>query len=319
MQKRAGVHLIATGGTIAGLAEEENAPQHYTAGVLPAEQLLASVPGLAGVARLTVEQLYSLDSRDMTPEHWRGLARAVHAALARDDVDGVVVTHGTDTLEESAFYVDLVTQSPKPVVFTGAMRPANAPSPDGPMNLLDAVTVAASPEARGLGVLAVLHQRIHAARDITKAWPDRLDAFSSGDCGVVGRTAPIQIFRAVVPREKALPIAPDGPLPRVDVLVIGAGSAPDMLEAAREKGARAVVLALPGNASLPDAWRDAVIVAAKVGVTTVLAARCGNAVPPKMGKRNLPAIVTALPPAKARVASVAALGAGSDPESWLHA
>ncbi len=318
MAKRARVHLIATGGTIAGVADDVNAPQHYAAGVLTAEQLIASVPGLFGVADLTVEQLYNLDSRDMTPEHWRGLARAVHAALARDDVDGVVVTHGTDTLEESAFYVDLVTQSPKPVVFTGAMRPANAPSPDGPMNLLDAVTVAASPKARGLGVLAVLHQRIHAARDVTKSSPDRLDAFSSGEGGVVGRTSPIQIFRAVVPREKALPVAPDGPLPRVDVLLIGAGSAPDMLEAAREKGARGVVLALPGNASMPEAWRHSVIAAAGGGVTTVLVARSGKTLPPKPGQEILPALVSALPPAKARVALLAALGAESDAEFWLY-
>ena len=274
------IHLIATGGTIAGIASDPGETLRYAAGSLSAEQLVASVPPLQSLAELSVQQLWNLDSKDMTPEHWIALARATRDALRRPEVDGVVITHGTDTMEESALFLDLVLRSDKPIVFTGAMRPATALSPDGPMMLYCAVQLAASPEARGLGVVAAMNNRIHAARHLRKAHPTALDAFSSGEAGALGSLMPVHIHR----RPPAL-AAPDdvswldraGKAPRVDLLLVGAGSAPDLLAACVVAGAQAVVLSLPGNCSLPGSWAHEVERAASQGVGVILASRTGEA------------------------------------------
>ena len=310
------IHLITTGGTIAGTSASATDTTDYRAGSLTAEQLLASVPALTDIAEIDVENLYSIDSKDMTPEHWLGLARATQTALERDDVDGVVITHGTDTLEESAFFLDLVLQSEKPVVFTCAMRPATALSSDGPMNLFGAVSVAAHPEAAGLGVLVVANDRIHAAREVTKAHTQAVDAFISADAGPIGWARPPRIdMRPNRDANPPYPLAEIGQLPDVEVLVISAGSSPRLLEAVRANGAVGAVLAAPGNGSLPANFLPAVAGARAAGLRVVVTSRCLAGGLDGMHRERLPS-PTRLSALKARVALIAACGSGMDEHSF---
>lgn len=304
------IHLIATGGTIAGTAESASEAHAYTAGTLSALELIASVPPLATLADITVEQLWNLDSKDMTPEHWVALARATQAALDRDDVDGVVITHGTDTMEESALFLDLFIRPGKPVVFTGAMRPASALSADGPMILYLAVQLACSPDARDLGVVGVMNNRIHAARNLRKAHPTALDAFTSGEAGALGSLPPVQIHRRPPPRACTWALR-TSELPRVDILMVSAGSEPDLIAACIHAGAKGIVLSLPGNCSLPDRWKFAVDAAA-ARVPVVMSSRTGEAVHVRLAGACDPLWFGDgwLTPTQARVHLIAGLWAG---------
>src|SRR5438132_2292849 len=174
------VVVLGTGGTIAGTAADELDNVGYTAGQLAVAQLVRAVPALAAVA-IECEQVAQLDSKDMGHAAWRDLALRCAHHLARPEVAGIVVTHGTDTLEETAWFLQRVLAPAKPVVMTAAMRPATALQADGPQNLLDAVTVARAPGARG--VVAVLAGVVHGAREVRKVHPYRVDAFGSGDAG----------------------------------------------------------------------------------------------------------------------------------------
>jgi L-asparaginase len=259
MVHRPRIHLIATGGTIAGTAPDPTDTRNYAAGTLTAEELIASVPPLKDLAEISVEQLYNLDSKDMTPDHWLGLARATQAALDRQDVDGVVIIHGTDTMEESAFFLDLVLPPGKPVVFTGAMRPATALSADGPMNLYCALLVASSPEARNLGVLTVMEQRIYSASHFSKTFRSGPATFESGFGGLIGHAPPVMILGAPrIPSRPRLDLSLQQHIPRVDVVWVGSGMQSEQLIAAARSGTCGLVLALPGNCSLPTNWLPAV-------------------------------------------------------------
>lgn len=192
------ITVLATGGTIAGSATSPTDATGYRAATTGVDALLAAAPDLVGIAEFTAEQFAQLDSSDLTDDLLLGLARRVAELQASPDVDGVLITHGTDTLEESAYFLHLVLDSPKPVVLVGAMRPPTALSADGPRNLFAAATVAASEAARGQGVLVVMNDEIHSARDVTKTSTLGADAFSSpyGPLGVViGARA--QFYRSV--------------------------------------------------------------------------------------------------------------------------
>ncbi|WP_085317813.1 asparaginase [Derxia lacustris] len=192
------IAIVATGGTIAGLSSSAGTRTDYRAGVLGADDLVACVPGLAALARIEAESLAQLDSKDMNHALWLALSARLTALLARADIDGVVVTHGTDTLEETAWWLALTLASDKPVVLTGAMLPADALSADGPLNLFEAVAVAASPAARLRGVLVSFAGRIHTAARVMKVSASALDAFDSGEAGVEGwaRGATVEFARA---------------------------------------------------------------------------------------------------------------------------
>ncbi|HTJ92898.1 MAG TPA: asparaginase [Pararobbsia sp.] len=178
--------VVGTGGTIAGAAAKATQTSGYQAGALPVASLLQAVPGLDELARIEGDSVASIDSKDMTTALWITLAQRVQALLARDGVDGVVITHGTDTLEETAYFLHLTLKSAKPVVLTAAMRPATALSADGPLNLLHAVTVAASPASHGRGVLVTFANRIHSAREVAKTSTFSIDAFESPETGPLG-------------------------------------------------------------------------------------------------------------------------------------
>ena len=179
--------LLATGGTIAGCADDSATLNDYTAGVLGGDALLAAVPQLQDLATITVEQVANVDSADLLFEHWRALVARIRDAFAAEpELAGVVITHGTNTLEETAWLLQLLIDDPRPVVLVGAMRPATALSADGPLNLLQAVQVALSPEARGHGVLVVMDGQIHGAQRVTKVATQGVGAFASPGGGPLG-------------------------------------------------------------------------------------------------------------------------------------
>ncbi len=182
------VLVLGTGGTIAGVAPAASAATGagYTAGVLGVDALLAAAPGVERVASLACVQLCNIDSKDAQPESWVQWARAIEDWRARPGVAGCVLTHGSDTLEETAYALDCLLAPGAPVVLTAAMLPASALSADGPRNLYDAVRVAADPAAARRGVLCVMHGRVHAARDVSKEFAGRVDAFGSGERGPLG-------------------------------------------------------------------------------------------------------------------------------------
>ena len=251
------IALVATGGTIAGMGTGDGRTPSaaYQSAVVSADALIAGVPGLARLAQLQAEQLFQIDSADFTDERLLQLARRVAALCARPDVDGVVVTHGTDTMEESAYFLHLTVPTDKPIVLTGAMRPGDAPAADGPANLLHAVAVAAHPSSAGRGVLVVMNEEIHSARDVSKVHGMRVDAFASphGALGLVLEGAP-RWYRALTrphTRTSEFDIATLDALPLVGVVAGHGNMRREVFDAWVGAGARAIVHAGFGGGTVP--------------------------------------------------------------------
>ncbi len=179
------VMILGTGGTIAGTGVSSH-ESSYTSGQLTVNRLIESVPGVENIAELACEQVVNIGSQDMGEEVWFKLAKRINELLAQDSIDGIVITHGTDTMEETAWFLNLVVKSNKPVVLTGAMRPATALSADGPVNMFNSVVVAADKASRGKGVMVVMNDKVHDARDITKLSTTAVDTFCSPNYGVLG-------------------------------------------------------------------------------------------------------------------------------------
>lgn len=321
MSRKPVIALVATGGTIAGRSDSAADTTAYTAGALGADELVAAVPGLADIAELHAETLFRIDSKDMTPTHWLALAQRVQVLADEPGIDGIVVTHGTDTLEESAFFLHLTLTTDKPVVFTAAMRPATALSADGPMNLYAAVRVAGAPTFRGLGTLVVMNDRVYSARHVAKQHTRAVDAFGASDGEPLGWASPPTLARRPAhPEHGEVPLATLATAawaPAVDILYIGAGCSPALLAASRHSGAAGAVLALPGNGSVPEAWRGEIETALAAGFLLVRASRVpAGAVSPHDG---LPGLLCAdgLSPIKARVALMLALAQG-DPAVFVR-
>ena len=200
--------LLATGGTIAGCADDSATLNNYTAGVLGGDALLAAVPQLQDLATIKVEQVANVDSADLLFEHWRALVPRIRDAFAEDpELAGVVITHGTNTLEETAWLLQLLIDDPRPVVLLGAMRPATALSADGPLNLLQAVQVALSPVARGYGVLVVMDGQIHGAQRVTKVATQGVGAFASPGSGPLGRVDDVGVHLPTASGPRQVPFA----------------------------------------------------------------------------------------------------------------
>lgn len=275
------IALVGTGGTIAGAgtASEDAPSAAYASAVLSAADLVTSVPQLAQMAQLEVEQLLQIDSADFTDEKLLTLARCVARLCARDDVDGVVVTHGTDTMEESAYLLHLTVRSSKPIVLTGAMRPGTALAADGPANLLHAVAVAAHPTSLHRGVLVVMNEEIHSARDVTKTHTTRLDAFASphGSLGLVIEGVP-RWYRAVTrPHtvQSEFDIASLSALPLVGVIAGHGNMRSEPPDSWVKLGARALVYAGLGGGTVPDYLEPEFSKLRERGVVLVRASRTG--------------------------------------------
>ncbi|WP_022666517.1 asparaginase [Desulfospira joergensenii] len=250
------VAVLATGGTIAGSAES-SAQAGYRSGMVDVEAMIQSLPELEKIARVRGEQIANVGSQDMSFEIMARLSRRINDLLSGDDIHGVVVTHGTDTLEETAYFLNLTVKSPKTVVMTGAMRPATAISADGPLNLFNAVAVAADPQAREKGVLVVMNDRIHGAHSLTKSNTTSVETFISPINGLMGTVnyGKTTYFRAPSRRHTFLSefsFEFDLPLPRVDIVYACADMPPDLIECSVIKGARGIVIAGDGNGNMND-------------------------------------------------------------------
>jgi L-asparaginase len=266
--------ILGTGGTIAGAAARADDAIGYQAGTLGIDTLVAAVPALAGRA-LEAEQLAQLDSKDMDAPTWVRLAQCAAAHLARPEVAGVVVTHGTDTLEETAWFLHRVLAPTKPLVLTAAMRPATALSADGPQNLLDAVTLVGEPGAAG--VLVVLAGLVHGAADLRKLHTSRVDAFSSGDAGPVallqaGRVRPLRPWPRATTWAGTLP--PAGDWPWVAVVANHAGADGREVRALLRAGVQGLVVAGTGNGTVSHGLQAALREAQAAGVLVRRSSRC---------------------------------------------
>ena len=271
------VVVLATGGTIAGAAASD-VQAAYTSGQVGVEQLLAAVPQARKLATLRGEQISNIGSQDMNDEVWLKLARRVNQLTAMADVSGVVITHGTDTIEETAYFLNLVVRSKKPVVLTAAMRPSTALSADGPLNYYNAVAVAASPNAAGRGVLVVVNDWIHGASSLTKTSTTAVQTFLSPLSGLIGTVTygVPEFYRGPVGRHTTdSEFSLDGitTLPRVDIVMAHENMDGALVDAAVAAGAKGVVVAGVGNGNLSDAALHALARHAKNGIVCVRASR----------------------------------------------
>jgi L-asparaginase len=268
--------VLATGGTIAGQADPR-ATGAYKSGQITAEQLVQSVPGLDKLASLNAEQISSIGSQDMNDKVWFALARRIQQAVDKNEADGVVVTHGTDTLEETAFFLDNVLHSDKPVVIVGSMRPATAVSADGPGNLYEAVQVAADPRSRGRGVMAVLNDKIEGARSVTKTNTTSIETFNSPNGGPIGYvdTAGGIRFMAQVSglKRTTFELPTNEQLPRVEIVYSHANMDAAPIEDAISHGAKGIVLAGVGDGNTSKQALDALEMAAKKAIIVVRSTR----------------------------------------------
>jgi L-asparaginase len=271
------VVVLATGGTIAGAAASD-VQAGYTSGQVGVDQLLAAVPQAKKLAALRGEQIANIGSQDMNDEVWLKLARRVNELMAMPNVDGIVITHGTDTIEETAYFLNLVVKSKKPVVMTAAMRPSTALSADGPLNFYNAVAVAANKDAVGRGVLVVVNDWIHGASSLTKTSTTAVQTFLSPLRGLVGTVAygDAEFYRGPVGRNTVdSEFSLDGvsALPRVDIVMAHANMDGAMIDAAVAAGAKGVVIAGVGNGNMTKPALDALAAQSKKGVVCVRSSR----------------------------------------------
>jgi L-asparaginase len=271
------VVVLATGGTIAGAAETD-VQAGYKSGQVGVEQLLAAVPQAKKLASLRGEQVSNIGSQDMNDEVWLKLARRVGELAAMPDVAGVVITHGTDTIEETAYFLNLVVKTRKPVVLTAAMRPSTALSADGPLNFFNAVAVAANREAAGRGVLVVVNDWIHGASSLTKTSTTAVQTFLSPVWGLIGTVAygEAEFYRGPVGRntqDTEFPIEGITALPRVDIIMAHENMDGALIDAAAAAGAKGIVIAGVGNGNMTKPALDALAAQAKKGVVCVRSTR----------------------------------------------
>jgi len=295
--------VLGTGGTIAGEAASPEDGVGYQAALRSVEQLLSALPR-PNASAVVSEQVAQVDSKSMGFGVWQALLQRCVYWLAQADVCGIVVTHGTDTLEETAYFLQCVLDPHKPIVLTCAMRPATAVGADGPRNLLDALAVAASPGAKG--VVAVCAGVIHGANDVRKAHTLRLDAFSSGDAGPIGyveeqrvrqlRSWPAHEVLFAADKVMRLPA-----WPRVEIVVSHAGADGFVVEALVARGVAGIVVAATGNGTVHDDLAAALRCAVLAGVKVWRATRCANGHILSLPDDEFPH-ANGLTPVKARIA-----------------
>ena len=258
------VYILATGGTISGKGASSTSLADYKAGALRGDELVAAVPEIAQVARVKVEQIANISSTDITIAHWLTLAKRINEIFAADPaVAGVVITHGTNTIEETAYFLNLTVKDERPVVVVGSMRPASAISADGPLNLLNAVRTATAKEAIGKGTLVVLNDEINAARDVTKTNTYRVETFRSGDLGLLGYVDAdrVALYRAPLKRHTTrseFDVRSLTMLPVVDILYSYVAPSPVLAAALVAADVRGIVVAGTGAGLMSTAERDAI-------------------------------------------------------------
>jgi L-asparaginase len=319
------VYVLSTGGTIAGAGSSSTDLSNYKPGSILGEQLVKAVPQIAQIADVRVEQIVNVNSSDLTIDNWLTLAKRIHAILAETPaVAGFVITSGTNTLEETAYFLNLTIKSDKPVVLVGSMRPSTAISADGPLNLLNAVRTAIAAEARGKGALIVLNDEINAARDTTKTNTLRVETFKAPELGLLGYIDEdkISFYRSTTKRHTAgseFDVVPLATLPKVAILYSYIEPDASLIRAAIASGAKGIVFAGTGNgalsafeesvlkdvATMPAATRPALVRSSRVGNGRVIATAEYDALGVIPGDT--------LNPQKARILLMLALAKTSDP------
>ena len=275
--KKPNVVILATGGTIAGAAAT-GTQSGYTSGAVTIDAMLTAVPGIKDMANVKGEQISNVGSQDMSFDIMLAVAKRINELAPKNDVDGIVITHGTDTMEETAFFLNLVVKTDKPVVMVGSMRPSTAVSADGPLNLYNAVGVAIDPNARGKGVLVVMNDWIHGAHSLTKTSTTAIQTFMSPLRGIVGVAAYGKndfynnpVWKHTTASE--FDITNVTKLPRVDILMAYADMPPDLIDASVAGGAKGIVIAGVGNGNMNKASLEAAARAVKKGVMLVRSSR----------------------------------------------
>jgi len=276
-KKLPNIVILATGGTIAGAAAT-GTQAAYTSGAVTIDAMITAVPGIRDLASIKGEQISNVGSQDMTMEIMLKVGKRCNELLAKNDVDGIVITHGTDTMEETAFFLNLVVKSAKPVVLVGSMRPSTAVSADGPLNLYNAVGVAGDPNARGRGVMVMMNDWIHGAHSLTKTSTTAIQTFMSPLRGLVGvANYGKNDFYGIPPWKHTtaseFDIASVTRLPRVDILYAYADMTADLIDASAANSAKGIIIAGVGNGNMNKAALEAAQRAAKKGVVVVRSSR----------------------------------------------
>jgi len=276
-RNKANVVILATGGTIAGAAAT-GTQAGYTSGAVNIDTMIAAVPGITDLANIKGEQISNVGSQDMTFDIMLKLAKRINELAKSPSVDGFVITHGTDTMEDTAFFLNLTVKTDKPVVMVGSMRPSTAVSADGPLNLYNAVGVAADPKAAGRGVLVVMNDWIQGAHSLTKTSTTAVQTFMSPLRGLVGTANYGKNDFFTSPEWKhttqsEFDITNVTTLPRVDIIYASADMSPDLIECAATNGAKGIVIAGVGNGNMNKVSVTAAANAVKKGVVVVRASR----------------------------------------------
>jgi L-asparaginase len=269
--------ILATGGTIAGAAAT-GTQAGYQSGAVGIDTMVAAVPGITDLANIKGEQIANVGSQDMSFDVLLKVAKRINELAKSDTVDGFVITHGTDTMEDSAFFLNLTIKTDKPVVMVGSMRPSTAVSADGPLNLYNAVGVAADPKAKGRGVLVVMNDQIHGAHSLTKTSTTAVQTFMSPVRGIVGSAnyGKNDFFSSPTWKhttQSEFDIANVTKMPRVDIIFASVDMSPDLIDCAVTNGAKGIVIAGVGNGNMNKAAVDAAARAVKKGVVVVRSSR----------------------------------------------
>ncbi|MEK4323675.1 type II asparaginase [Bacillus sp. FSL K6-3221] len=314
------IKVLATGGTIAGSSDSDTDTTGYKSGSLGIDKVIASVPQLKDIANVTGEQVANVGSENVDNALLLKLAKRVNELLKDDQVDGIVITHGTDTLEETAYFLHLVVKSDKPVVVVGSMRPASAISADGPLNLYHAVKIASAKEAKGKGVMVTLNDRIASARFVTKTNTTTTDAFKSLEQGYIGEvTGEVVSFYNEPTRkhttESEFDVSKIKELPQVDILYGYQNDQKYMYDAAVKAGAKGIVVAAAGNGTMSTEAIKGATDAVKKDVVVVRSSRTGNGIVTREKTDDEHHFVSSdsLNPQKARILLMLALTKTKDP------
>ena len=314
------IKVLATGGTIAGSSDSDTDTTGYKSGSLGIDKVIASVPQLKDIANVTGEQVANVGSENVDNALLLKLAKRVNELLKDDQVDGIVITHGTDTLEETAYFLHLVVKSDKPVVVVGSMRPASAISADGPLNLYHAVKIASTKEAKGKGVMVTLNDRIASARFVTKTNTTTTDAFKSLEQGYIGEvTGEVVSFYNEPTRkhttESEFDVSKIKELPQVDILYGYQNDQKYMYDAAVKTGAKGIVVAAVGNGTMSTEAIKGATDAVKKDVVLVRSSRTGNGIVTHEKTDDEHHFVSSdsLNPQKARILLMLALTKTKDP------
>ena len=315
------ITIIATGGTIAGIADSP-AGNAYTPAQLTVESLIRQVPQISGKASVEGLQLCNIASQYMTPLIWIRLAGVVDSLFSGDHCDGIVVTHGTDTMEETAFFLDLVNAHERPVVFTGSMRPSNSPGADGPANLFNAVCLAADPAAVGKGVLVVMNDYIFSASEVTKTHTVNPQAFESPDQGPLGTIRGGNAFfyhprhgRPFLEKKFSIAELANRDLPRVDIVMSYAGATSLLFDTLVKNGTEGIVIAGVGHGNYSEQIENSAKNAVRNGVFVVRATRVlqGGVSSDVENPFKGQVVSRSLSPQKARILLMLALTASREP------